>query len=349
MVAMNTRTFLGALAIGVMLSASPVLAANTGAQTGALTEAQKSDAKKHYGDGERKFKAGDYAGALTDFQAADAIKSTPQSQRYVGLCQDNLGHYGEAVTAYESFLTAVPDKMKKEGDEIKARVAVIKAMPAKVHIETTPSGASILADGKTLGTTPTDVELAPGKHLLHIELAGFLPVDRDVDLQYGAKQEIKSELQAKAAEPVAQNPTTAPPVTPPPGPTAPPPPEPPKESHSKIPAFITGGLAIVAIGIGTGFGIAALSEQSSFNANPTSSTADTGENFALVADMAFGVAITLGVTAAVLFLTKDDDQPPPPSSAPPPKTSSRKSHPLRIIPTPFVTPNGGGAGAFLRF
>jgi hypothetical protein len=337
----RSRRFLfgAVLGMGVLCSA-PVYAVPTNTQPAANI----NDAKKHYGEGEKKFKAGDYAGALPEFKSADDIKSTPNSQRYIGLCHDNLGHYGDAVTWYEKFLTAVPDKMKKEGDEVKARVGQIKAMPARLHIETTPPGAAILADGKAMGTTPTDVEIAPGKHILHIELAGYLAIDRDVDVAYGAKEDMKSELVAKPAEarPIAQNPIVTAPVEQKPT-------EPVKEEkhepRSKLPAFITGGLAIVAIGVGTGFGIAALAKKSDFDKTPTADIADTGENFALVADMAFGVAITLGVTSAVLFLTKDDD-------AAPAKTASNavtKKKPLRIIPTPFVLPNGGGAGAFLRF
>ncbi len=327
--------FAVALGAGVAMSSVPNAYA-AGAQT--QQRASLAEAKKHYGEGEKKFKAGDYAGALADFQAADAIKSTPQSQRYIGLCQDNLGHYADAVAAYDKFLAAVPAKMKKEGEELTARVAAIKAMPARIHVETTPPGASILADGKPMGTTPTDVELAPGKHIVHIELAGYLPIDKDVDVTYGAKEEMKSDLVAKPVEKPQQ--VAVAPTGPVEQPKAIEPVPEKKEAHSKIPAFITGGLAIVAVGIGTGFGIAALDKKSQYDKTPTSDLADTGENFALVADMAFGVAITLGVTSAVLFLTKDDDSAPA-------KTAS--AHKVKIIPTPFITPNGGGAGAFVRF
>ena len=337
----RSRRFLfgAVLGMGVVCSA-PLYAAPTQTQPAPSL----ADAKKHYGEGEKKFKAGDYAGALPEFKAADDIKSTPNSQRYIGLCHDNLGHYADAVTWYEKFLTAVPDKMKKEGDEVKTRVGQIKAMPARIHLETTPPGAAILADGKAMGTTPTDVELTPGKHILHIELAGYLPIDKDVDVTYGAKEEVKSDLVAKPVEPkpIATNPVVTPPVE------QPKPTEPVKEEkhepRSKLPAFMTGGLAIVAIGVGTGFGIAALAKKSDFDKNPTADTADTGENFALVADMAFGVAITLGVTSAVLFLTKDDDAAPAKSAS-----NVTKKKPIKIIPTPFIVPNGGGAGAFLRF
>jgi len=81
-----------------------------------------ADAKKHYGLGEKKYKAGDAAGALADFQLADSVKSTPQSQRYIGLCQEQLGHLPEAVAAYKNFLAGAPDRMQTEIDDVKARV-----------------------------------------------------------------------------------------------------------------------------------------------------------------------------------------------------------------------------------
>ncbi len=334
---------------GVVLGPASAIAANTVPVANGASN--QNDAKKHYGDGEKKFKAADYSGALTEFNAAEAIKPAPQAERYIGLCHDNLGHYGDAVSYYEKFLAAVPDKMKKEGDEIKARVAVIKAMPGHIRVETTPAGAAILADGKSMGTTPTDVELTPGKHIIHLELAGYLPIDKDLDLSYGEKTNLHSDLVAKPAE-VA---TVAVTTTVPPDTKAPeaPKPEEKKEPRSKLPAFITGGLAIVAIGVGTGFGIAALMKKSDFDKTPTDDIANTGENFALVADMAFGIAITLGVTSAVLFFTNDDDAPaataPAKASQAPQHKRVAKKQGVQIIPTPFILPSGGGVGALVRF
>ena len=321
--------------------AAPPPAGGTAAGAGA----KPADPKALYADGEKKYKAADFTGALTAFQAVDALKSTPQSQRYIGLCQDNLGHYPEAVAAYEKFLAAPPTKMAKEADELKKRVDTIKAMPGKVHVDSTPGGASIVADGKPMGTTPTDVELAPGKHTIHLELNGYLAIDKEVDVGFASRQDLKSELSPKPATPppaIAVNPPpTDKPVEPPPKPA-----EPPKEPRSKVPAFITGGLAVAAAGVGTVFGILALGKQSDYKAAPNADTADTGENFALVADMSFGVAITLGITSAVLFLTNDDEPAKAASALAPKKAAS----PFKgFTAAPFMTPHGGGAGAVFRF
>ena len=104
----------------------------------------------------------------------------------------------------------------------------------------------------------------------------------------------------------------------------------------------------------------ALNDKSDFDKNPTSGTADDGDTHALIADMAFGVALTFGVTSAVLLFTKDEPPAVMPSTAggspaspsrtadlSPERTTKRKD--VTVTPTPWVGPHGGGAGVVLRF
>ena len=326
----------------------PAAAASTAPASGTAAAAKPdlNEAKKRYAAGEKKFKAADYAGALDDFQAADAIKPTPQSARYIGLTQDKLGKYAEAVTAYDRFLADVPKTMTKEGDETKAREAEIKAMPGKVHVDATPQNAQVAVAGKPAVPAPADLELAPGKYQFHVSADGYSAADRDVEVTFASTQQLKVDLEpAPAPPPPVPVAVVAPPQA------APPPPAPvPQEPKSKLPAYITGGLAIVAAGVGTVFGVMAISDKSDFDKNPTSSTADDGENHALIADMAFGVAITFGVTSAVLFLTKDDAaQAAPATAMAPKKLPPKKTQSFKVTPSPIVTPHGGGAGALIRF
>lgn len=323
---------------------APAAAAPPAAAKPNLTEA-----KKHYGAGEKKFKDNDFAGALTEFQAADAIKSTGQSTRYIGLCHEQLGHFTEAVDYYERFLANVPKGMDAQADDLKARVAKIKAMPGKVHFETTPAGAHVYVDDKDLGVTPADLDVAPGTHNIKLVLDKYETKASTLDVKFASKASVTETLTAKPVD-------TAPPpvasVTPPPATSAapPPPPPPPAEPRSMLPAYITGGLAIAAAGVGAVFGVIALGDKSDFDKNPTSGKADDGENHALIADMAFFVAVTLGVTSAVLFLTRDD-APATTGMAAKPKVGDAKKKPqgITITPTPIVTPTGGGMGAVIRF
>ncbi|WP_394822335.1 PEGA domain-containing protein [Pendulispora albinea] len=304
-----------------------------------------AEAKKNFQAGETKFKAGDFAGALSAFQTSDSLKPTPQGAHYIALSQDKLGQYPEAVAAYERFLSEVPANMKKEGEEATKRVSEIKAMPGKVHVEAAPAAAKITVDGApTASPAPADLELAPGKHAIHVAADGFVAQDKEVDVTFASKQNVKVELEAAAPPPVA-----APvPAAEPPPPAAPetPPPAP----RSKVPAFVTGGVALAAAGVGTVFGIMALSDKSDFDKNPTAAKADDGENHALIADMAIGVAITLGITSAVLFFSADEPAAKAAKAAPNKNVASApKPVPVTIRPAPIVTTHGGGAGALIRF
>jgi hypothetical protein len=304
----------------------------------------KTDAKGLFASGEKKFKAGDYAGALADFEASNAAKPSPEADRYIGLCQDNLGGYQDAVAAYERFLANVPPKMKDQAEEATKRVEAIKAMPAHIHVETVPAGATVTLDGQTaIGQTPTETDVSPGKHAIKLTAEGYEPVDQEIEVSYASKQEIQVELKKSEPPPPPPPPVVA--EAPPPPPTPPPPPPP--EPRSKVPAYVTGAVAIVAAGVGTGFGLKALSQSSDFKNTPTTQLADDGENNALVADMMFGIAITFGVTSAVLFLSSDTPQNAKAST--PVRAAAAPKKKITVTPTPYVTPSGGGAGALVRF
>lgn len=350
----NSRGVATVLAIAVGLAVVPASAQTTPPPakpaTAPAAPAKPADPKALVASGQKKFKASDVAGALADFEAANAAAPSPETDRWIGQCHDSLGHFAEAVAAYERFLAKVPPKMKSEGEEVTKRVAAIKAMPGKVHIEVLPAGAQLMVDpGGTPPpapmAVPADLDLAPGHHVLRFAAEGYAPVDKELDVTFGSRQDLRVEL-TKNEPPPPPAPAVAEVPPPTPAPAPPPPPQP----RSKVPAYVTGGVAVVALGFGTAFGIKALSQSSDFNDRPTTQKADDGENNALIADMMFGVAITFGVTSAVLFLSDDTPQA---SSTAQSKSATvatvKKPSKITITPTPYVTPSGGGAGALIRF
>jgi hypothetical protein len=309
-------------------------------------------AKKHYAQGDKLFKAGDFAGALAEFQAANDIKAAPQVERYIGMSEDNLGHYHAAVEWYGKFLDHVPEKLASQGDEIKKRSAEIRAMPGKVHVDSTPPGATVTVDDKPApAPTPTDVDVPSGSHVIKFAAPGRVATTKTIDVMFASSQTVTADLAAEPPPPPppAPAPVAAAPEAPPPA--APAGPQPLAEPRSKVPAFITGGLAIAAAGVGTVFGVLALNDQTNFNKTPTTSTADSGDTHALICDMAFGIAITFGVTSAVLFLTRDDAAPATASgsgSTPSPRPAHDPGA-VAVSAAPIVGPHTGGAGLLVRF
>jgi len=110
-------------------------------------------------------------------------------------------------------------------------------------------------------------------------------------------------------------------------------------SHRTV-AFVFAGLAVVGVGVGTTFGILALNGKSDFERTPTVAGANTANQEAILADVAFGVAAIAAVTSVVLFV-RDDGA----GDASSPKPAS----PVSFQFAPIVSPHGGGAGALLRF
>jgi len=334
-------------------TAAPTTPTTPATKPAAAAPAKPADPKALVASGDKKLKAGDHAGALADYEAANAAKASPEADLGIARSHDKLGHLPEAAAAYDRFLASSP-KNKADADEAKKRSDEIKAMPGKLHIESTPAGATILVDpqsnpsAQAAGSTPADIELPAGKHTLRLQAEGFEPMDKEVDVAAAAKQDVRAELVKKPEPP-------APPPPPPvvaeqAQPASTPPPPPPPEPRSKVPAYVTGAVAIIAAGVGTGFGIKALSQSSDFDKAPTTEKADDGENNALVADMMFGIAITFGVTSAVLFLSSDAPQSAKnkaPKSAP--VVAKKPANKVTIIPAPYVTPTGGGAGAVVKF
>ncbi len=344
--------------IGLVVCAASLVAPSAWAQapaqhTAPLTAAHPATArpgappnpKKLLVSAQAKRAAGDFEGALADYRASDALAPSPATVEGIAFCHDKLGHFADALTWYEGFLSNIPSTMQLEAGDAKVRVDAIKAMPGHLHLESTPGNAFVLVDGREQPThTPLDVDLAPGKHTLHLTAPDHDAVDKDIEVASRVKQNLALEL-----------PLTPPPPPPPPVVVVAPPPPPPPP-RSVLPAIITGGLAIVSVGIGAGFGGAALHQKSLFNAHPTNDIANTGENDALIADMGFGIGLTLGVTAVVLYTTRNEpasggaggETPAPGTAAPPAKTSTSVP-PVTFAAAPYLTPHGGGAGALLRF
>ncbi len=332
--------------------AAPAAPASDGhSEKKAPTPKELADAKKHFGEGEKAFAKGEFNEALEHFKAAEAVRPAPQTTRYIALCLDRLGNFRESAIAFEHFLSEAhtlkkPTKnLPKQIEEAEERLAEQKKIPAKLHISATPEGTVFKLDDQAAeAKVPADVEVKPGKHVVHFEAPDHEPKSVDVEASFAESKDVSAVLEKKP-EPPPPPPVVVKPEPPP----APPPPPP--EPRSKIPAYVTGGLALASVGVGTAFGILALKDKSDFDKNLNNPTlaeeiANRGDNRALVADMAFAAALTLGVTSIVLFLTKDETVVE--SKTGRAHTTKKVAKKIPVI-VPIATPNGGGAGAMFQF
>jgi hypothetical protein len=300
----------------------------------------RNEAKKAFDQGQKNFEAGDFAAAQENFQKANELVPSALAQFWLAMSlSKQQGKEAEAVTAFEAFLNN-PEASQAGDEKIEQARSATEELRAKLvgHLSLTsePAGATVTVDGVAQeGQTPMELKLPPGPHKLLITAAGHVPQELEVQAAGGEKLERQVTL---APEPPPE-PPPAPAVEPAPAPPPPPPPAP--EPRSKVPAYVTLGIAGAGAIVGTIFGLKALSAKSDFDDNPTEDNADEVERNALFADIAFGVAITVGITGVVLLTSSDE----------PIEEANYKKLPskARLEVTPYVGPKGGGAAARVSF
>jgi hypothetical protein len=287
----------------------PTSSADTAAGPDAKT---KKTAREEYAAGEKAYKSGDYSGAFDHFKKAYELIPNIHAKYWMAMAQS----YGTDKTAAYDSLVAIfeaPDKGKLGDDKVDAantRLEELKKTPANLTITSTPAGATVSVDGAAKpGETPATLSITAGAHHITVMKPGYELFETDVTAKPGQKMDQTVELKAKSADallgPAGAGAGAA--ATPPKTETTPPPATPPKEPRSKLPAYITLGVGVVGAGVGTVFGIMALGAKSDFDKEPTSDNADKAERNALIADMSFGVALTLGITGIVLLTAGGDD------------------------------------------
>jgi tetratricopeptide (TPR) repeat protein len=246
-----------------------------------------AEARAHFDQGSKLYRAGRYRDAIVEFDAAYRIKPHGAIHYNVAQCREKLEQWPEALQRYQSYLREVPDARDRAAvratmGRIERRLAAAGVQALLVY--TDPPGAALRIDGKQRGRTPYHVTLAPGVYRLSLTLSGFEPEEQDVEVSMAGTRLVDVVLRSRAAAaPVAPAPApnTAPTATavpaPPPAPHSPPPdltarpagppewvasssaPVPPP-SRRRVYTWVAAGVAAAAGAAGVAYGVAARSQ-----------------------------------------------------------------------------------------
>lgn len=117
-----------------------------------------------------------------------------------GECAAALVYYRAYVDhpAKEKELITAAEKQMDASDECEA---FSPDLAGRLSVDTTPEGATVVVDGESYGTTPTEVApLSAGTHEISIELEGYEPISIDLELEPEKPREISQILQEETAE-----------------------------------------------------------------------------------------------------------------------------------------------------
>jgi hypothetical protein len=304
--------------------------------------------------------------ACDEFKAARA--DYPASWRVVGnigTCLMNLERDGEAIEAYDHYLTAGGKQIDaKERREVEDVLGPLRKNLVRLTITTDPA-APTLTDWRALehgGTMENEYKslrgtfvlgLHPGRHTIKINLAGHRPAIWEVDLKPGAtlSHDMRLEPEAPGAgtpSTEAKAPASAAEPTPSAAPSAAPAPAvsaaPVATPERRTPAGVYVGLAATgALAVGTTLtGLMALSKRSSFgDKNDGSDPAgakdlrDSARGLYLVTDILLGATVVAGGITAYLYATR-------------PERPAGEDH-ARIRIQPAIGPGSGWVAVSGRF
>lgn len=92
----------------------------------------------------------------------------------------------------------LPGELPRVASELARRVLLRRALGqrALLRVESRPTGANVLVDGRLAGLTPFEQTWEPGMHSVRLERDGYEPAHADAPLSAGAVHELRLELPA---------------------------------------------------------------------------------------------------------------------------------------------------------
>jgi tetratricopeptide (TPR) repeat protein len=151
-------------------------------------------ARADFERGEALYRAGDFRGALSAFEAAQTRSPAPEALFNIARCQERLGQLADAVESYSAYLAAAPNAPDREA--VASRIEDLRArlpLEASLRVTVEPP-SSVAVDGEAAGTSPVSLRLKPGAHQVRASQDGYQPLEREVDLAPGARVQLELAL-----------------------------------------------------------------------------------------------------------------------------------------------------------
>lgn len=243
----------------------------------------------------------------------EACKKLAEAQRLepgggtlllLGICHEKQGKVASAEAELRSALVIARRDRRHDREKLAQRhLEAVTGKAPKVRFVVVSDAKDLrvrIDDGEVLSreVLGVDVPVDPGRHVVHVEAASHVPAT--VELVAPARPEVV-EVVLPRLEPVADPPAPGPAVTP----------EDPGRTR-RVAALVSGGVSLVALGVGTGFGVRAMALAGDVRdtCDPRScgdprafATNDDAKVSANVANVALGVGVAAAVAAVVLYLT----------------------------------------------
>jgi hypothetical protein len=140
-----------------------LLAALAVALAPAMVRAQPAEsvtaARQHFQSGKQLFDAGDYRGAIREFDAANRLAPAPLLLFNIGLAYERLGENGPALQHFQAYLAQMPNASNRSLVEIK----IARLQEATGAVPQPPAGGTVTVTPAPVPAQPAPAPMAvPG-------------------------------------------------------------------------------------------------------------------------------------------------------------------------------------------
>src|SRR6478736_5409528 len=274
--------------------------------------AQKAAAESLFDDALKAMKSGHFAEACPKLEESERIDPAIGTLLYLAECYEKTGRTRKAAERADRLQPTLSKLTLKVVPET-AQIASLRVTRDNVVIAKTLFGVALPVD--------------PGKYHIVASADGYQSYEADIEVLGNADskaleipalaQSTTAPVAAAAAVPATQN---APPAS---AQTAPPPPNPPPASGSnglRTAAYVTGALGVVSLGVGTYFGVKAISKNNdakdhcpagnTCNDPAGESLTNDAQSAATVSNITIGIGAAFVVAGVVLYLTSAPKEKP---------------------------------------
>lgn len=146
---------------------------------------RSTEAVERYREGRAAFDAGDFERAIRLFVEADRTAPSAALSFNIARSYEKLGNNARALEHYRHYLRREPDGAgaKRAAERITVLEAALERRGVQqITITTTPPGATVELNQRTLGVTPWTGELTPGDHTLVFTHAGYARTVRVINV-----------------------------------------------------------------------------------------------------------------------------------------------------------------------
>jgi hypothetical protein len=160
-----------------------------------------TEARLHFTRGVEFYQAGRLEDALEQFLTSNRLAPNPNVVFNVAQCLEELRRFDDAYTFYDEYLATELSPEDRAAGE--ARRAALLPRVARVRVESTPPGATILVDRRELGTfgvAPRTLAVPAGSHRLFLELPGYLPAEATCEAVRGEQRVVAVELRPRVGQ-----------------------------------------------------------------------------------------------------------------------------------------------------